>query len=521
VTGFGSLGLRTLYYTLGLGQEILVPGLAGAGVATLWLCEMFERGPLLAKPGVGRVFLIGLSLVLVGAALGAVRLPQANVAVLAQSAPAKPSQAQEPSQAGPMAPAEVAARLMAGDQNLTVVDLRSPGEFAAFHLKGAINAQAGDLPKTLAWRKNKGSIVLYSEDEMIPDRAAMILAGQGFANVSPLAGGLEGFFRDCLKPASLRDGPVSAQEAEAVKAWRKFFLPAELVSPPAPAWLLDLPQGLTPPGLVEPAWLKANLGKPGLKVIDLRPQPQYNSGHIPGAFSLQPENLRTNMAGLPSMLMPGPMLAGVFGHMGLGPRDLAVLTYGDSLADATLAGLALERLGHGRYLILNGGFKAWEAQGLAKDTLLPQAQTVNYPAPAGPDTFTVDGPQVLMASADRHTVIIDSRPSEYYLGTKSEEARPGHIPGAVNRPFTEDLAKGPGDSVALKPVSELAAAYAGLIKSKDAPVIVHCRTGHLASQTWWVLTRLLGYTNVKYYDAGWSEWAARPQWPVGLKEDKP
>ncbi len=45
-------------------------------------------------------------------------------------------------------------------------------------------------------------------------------------------------------------------------------------------------------------------------------------------------------------------------------------------------------------------------------------------------------------------------------------------------------------------------------------MIVHCRTGHQASQTFFVLKRLLGYSNVLFYDGGWSEWAARPELPI-------
>ena len=45
-------------------------------------------------------------------------------------------------------------------------------------------------------------------------------------------------------------------------------------------------------------------------------------------------------------------------------------------------------------------------------------------------------------------------------------------------------------------------------------VIVHCRTGHQASQTFFVMRYLLGYENVFWYDAGWSEWASRSELPV-------
>ena len=74
--------------------------------------------------------------------------------------------------------------------------------------------------------------------------------------------------------------------------------------------------------------------------------------------------------------------------------------------------------------------------------------------------------------------------------------------------------------VRFKPASELARAYEKLIPAKETPVIVHCRTGHQASQTFFVLKRLLGYKNVHYYDAGWTEWAARPELPVAPTMNK-
>jgi 3-mercaptopyruvate sulfurtransferase SseA len=397
-----------------------------------------------------------------------------------------------------------------------VVDIRPEEEFAAFHIRGAVNVQLPALLEFLTPYKNHGLIVLYSNGMTHPAQARDSLFRQGFRNAYFLTDGLQGFMERCLKPVSLRAEPVSPEMAASIQAWREHFLAAGFVARPAQAVTPAREKAQAPPGpltgLAETDWLARNLGKAGLVIIDLRSQPNYNTSHIPGSVYLSVESWRGVVQGVSSMLLPAPLLAAHLSLMGVRPDDLVVLAPGEKFHDATLAGMALERLGHDRYVVLQGGMPKWLKEKRPVDAVLPTLQTSLYPV-RNADNFTVDYRRVLAAREQGTGIILDVRPIDYFLGQKSDEARAGHIPGAVNRPYTEDVIK-TEQGVRFKPVQELAEAYGKIIPSKETPVIVHCRTGHQASQTFFVLKRLLGYKKVYYYDAGWSEWAARPELPV-------
>ena len=128
-------------------------------------------------------------------------------------------------------PDNLADRLMAGDAGLLLVDIRTPGEFAAFHIRGAVNVAAADLPEFLGPHRNKGTIVLYSNGMTHPAQARDALARLGFTNAYLLTDGLQGFMQTVLKPVSLREMPLPAADTAKVNAWRTFFLG----NAPAPA----------------------------------------------------------------------------------------------------------------------------------------------------------------------------------------------------------------------------------------------------------------------------------------------
>jgi thiosulfate/3-mercaptopyruvate sulfurtransferase len=134
-----------------------------------------------------------------------------------------------------MEPDDLADRLMAGDQLLTVVDIRTPAEYAAFHIRGAVNLQPAGLASAIRDKMNNGTVVLYSNGMIHPKQVRDELYRQGFRNVYILTGGLNGFIEKCLKPASLRQAlPIRDICPEKIRAWREYFLQGKSGSKPGP-----------------------------------------------------------------------------------------------------------------------------------------------------------------------------------------------------------------------------------------------------------------------------------------------
>ena len=386
-------------------------------------------------------------------------------------------------------PEEIADLLMRGETGIQLVDIRSAQEYNVFHIRGAVNVAMAALPDFAEKHKNERMVVLYSNGMTHPAQARDALAHSGYSNVYLMTDGLTGFVDRCLKPVSLRSEPLPPETSARINAWRDYFYASEPAA--IAAETIEMPANL--PGMVDTGWVFKQLARGGLRIIDCREQPDYNRGHIPGAYSISFESFRGVINGVPSMLETAAVITSKIIHLNISPDDLVVLVYGgDRIRDATLIGMALERIGHLNYAILDGGVNKWVAEDRPLSTDLPGNARSQYPVSDNPDTFSVDYRWMDSFRKQKNTVIIDVRPVDYFLGKKTDEARAGHIPGARNRDFSSDVDKTESFYIFKSP-KELELAYAGMIPSKNTPVAVHCRTGHQGSQTYFVLKHLLGH----------------------------
>ncbi|MBU0467919.1 MAG: YeeE/YedE family protein [Candidatus Omnitrophica bacterium] len=516
----GDQGVLFLFDSFHLSKGLVAFLFTLVGIGAFWGVEKIEQKVTGKSEYLGSQFLKTFSFVLFVFALGLMFIsgdPSKSVSLcpfLKQTQPISLSSEQDLLQRVEEAedhiePEELSDRLVSGSQGLLLVDVRPQNEYSRFHIKGAVNILLPDLSVQLTAYKNQGMVVLYSNGMTHPAQARDSLYRQGFNNVYLLTDGLDGFVDRCLKPVSLRSEPVPAEFTQKINEWREYFLGGTEVQNNVEE-LSKLTFKV--PALIDTQWLSENHTKPNVKILDLRSQPEYNTSHIPGSLAISPESFRGVVKGVPSVLLPAAILSQQVSLLRITPDDFVVLVYGEKPHDATLVGMVFERLGHKKYGVMNGGFLKWNKEGKSVDTDLPDINDSVYLSNDN-DNVTVDYKIVLQSVKNKDAVIIDVRPEDYYLGKKSDEARAGHIPGAINRPYTEDIAKEELYSV-FKPTEELAKDYQIIIPNKDSKVIVHCRTGHQASQTYFVLKNLLGYTNVYWYDAGWTEWAARKELPI-------
>ena len=276
-----------------------------------------------------------------------------------------------------------------------------------------------------------------------------------------------------------------------------------------------------PSMLVSTAWLAENLDNPSIRVVESDEDILlYEIGHIPGAVKLdwhtelqdQVKRDFVDKAAFESLLE----------ERGIG-NDTTVVFYGDKNNwYATYALWLFRYYGHEDTRILDGGRIKWEAEGREYTREMPTHERAAYTASEPDESIRAFREDVLKQVESGSPALVDVRsPAEFTgellhaIGYPQEGAqRAGHVAGARNIPWgTAAQADG-----TFKPFDELRTLYANEGITPDKEIIAYCRIGERSSHTWFVLTHLLGYENVRNYDGSWTEYGSLVNVPIEKSE---
>ena len=272
-----------------------------------------------------------------------------------------------------------------------------------------------------------------------------------------------------------------------------------------------------PEALVSTAWVAENLNTPGVVIVESDEDVLlYETGHIPGAVKIDWHTELNDQVVRDDV--QGPEFAEMMSAKGIS-RDDTIVVYGDkSNWWAAFAMWVFKLFGHEDVRLMDGGRAKWEAEGREMTREKPQRERTDYPVVERNDApIRALLPEVLEAIGQ--IPLIDVRSPQEYTGERThmpdypEEGalRGGHIPTAHSVPW----ATAANEDGTFKSADQLRKIYIddlGLGKTDVA--YAYCRIGERSSHTWFVLSYLLGFENVKNYDGSWTEWGNAMRVPI-------
>jgi thiosulfate/3-mercaptopyruvate sulfurtransferase len=257
--------------------------------------------------------------------------------------------------------------------------------------------------------------------------------------------------------------------------------------------------------LVDADWLRAHRHDPDVRVIDFRwyllrrnGLEEYRRGHIPGAVFVDLEAVTGNEGGGRHPLPTAQQFEEEMRRAGVNSNS-RVVVYDDATAAPTASRLwfLLGLFGHRAQAVLDGGVQAW---GSPLETEAQPIERGNFEA-AEPDMSRVLDCEAV--STLRGVPLIDARVGERYRGeTEPIDPKAGHIPGARNLPYTENLLP----DGRFKSPAELRRQF-GALGVKDGAVF-YCGSGVNATQQLLAM-EIAGLPNARLYAGSWSDWSNR------------
>jgi thiosulfate/3-mercaptopyruvate sulfurtransferase len=263
-----------------------------------------------------------------------------------------------------------------------------------------------------------------------------------------------------------------------------------------------------PEVLVDTDWVAAHLDDPNVRIVESDEDALlYETGHIPGAVKV--DWFTTLQHPVRRDFLTQQEFEQLCSDLGIS-NDTMVVFYGDkSNWFATYAFWLFQYYGHEHLKVMDGGRAKWQAEQRPLTKEVPSYPETDYTAQE-PDASIRAFRQDVFEQISKQQPLVDVRSPQEYSGEllhmpnypQEGATRGGHIPGAANIPWS----KATNEDGTFKGPQELKELYESHDVTSDDEVIAYCRIGERSSHTWFVLTYLLGYPQVRNYDGSWTEW---------------
>jgi len=277
--------------------------------------------------------------------------------------------------------------------------------------------------------------------------------------------------------------------------------------------------------LVSAEDLAAALGRDDLIVVDARfalndkaaGEAAYRQSHVPGARYAHLDRDLSDHRKSGGGRHPWPEaddFTAALGRWGITPQhQVVVYDNGDGALAAARLWFLLRVLGHQRVAVLDGGWQRWTVLGLPSDDLVPAPAATRYEARY--DARRVLDAQDVRSLLDSGGLLIDARAGERFRGEVEPLDRvAGHVPGARNRPYANNLADG-----RFKSSETLAGEFAPLLAGRaPAQTAVMCGSGVTACHHLLAMAHA-GFDGAALYTGSWSGWIEDPQRPVAIGDE--
>lgn len=247
-------------------------------------------------------------------------------------------------------------------------------------------------------------------------------------------------------------------------------------------------------------------------LIEVSKSEKYEVGHIPGALNIwRPEYENREDYDYGGMMATKDKMEALLTRLGTAPDKEIIIYDTKGNVDALRVVFILKRYGHEKVRVINGGKNGWTDAGFALDNT-----PVELPTTADPYVFDASKEyiahyaskdEVLAAINDPNVILLDTRTLDEYTGKmlKNGAAKAGRLPGSIHIDWANAVDY--DGSFRFKEVADLMHLYESKGVTKDKKIIAYCHTGVRSAHTQFVLSELMGYSDVKNYDGSWTEWS--------------